>query len=278
MNGTPLTSDKQIVAIIQARALSERLPNKIFADLEGRPILGVIIENLLSVKEISSVWVATAEPGAELVRRITDEYHISLFVGHPTNVLSRYTSIARSTNASYLIRATGDNPFVDPENVRQVCRLQLETAADVAAYTGLPLGCAVESLNATTLLQSEEIINQENSLDLEKRYSFQEHVSTYLKQNRQKYKIEHRPWPISDDLNFPAGLRLTVDEKDDLILARKIARALRQQDNWPSFTLHQILDLIHKKPALATINAHVNQRSPQHSESLTQFYSRMAAI
>lgn len=285
MNGIPLISDtnfsvnpqarpNKIIAVIQARALSERLPRKIFAKLDDkRSILSVIIENLHRTSVFAEIWVATAEPGAEEIEKIASEKGALTYVGDPVNVLSRFTEIARKSDADYIVRATGDNPFVDPSNPIEVSKLQLNTDADVAAYTGLPLGTAVESFKVESLLASEQKIK---GLPEKERCRHEEHVSTFMKQNRQDFHIAHHPWPYSEDLEYPEKLRLTIDEQDDLILARKIVQVLERENHWPVFRLRDILDIINRYPRLTRVNSHIQQRSYRHYESLNQFQSRLA--
>jgi spore coat polysaccharide biosynthesis protein SpsF len=258
-SGTPSTSDK-IIAIIQARASSERLPNKIFKELEGIPVLGIIIKNLQAVKEIQEVWVATSEPGSDRVKSIAKDFGANTYIGHPDDVLSRYLAIAKSSHASILVRATGDNPFVDTARIKKTMELHRESDADVCAFLGLPLGATVETLKAETLRKSYFKINQ---LSNKERMSHKEHVSTYLKVFRKDYKIIHKPWPV--ELNFHPALRLTIDEQKDYEFAAIIARILKERKLWPDFALEDILHIVRDFPYLVKINSHIRQRKWNHN-------------
>lgn len=248
------------MAVIQARVYSERLPRKIFENLEGYPILGVIILNLKRVEQIDEVWVATTEPGAEEVIAVSQEFGAKVFVGDSQDVLSRYVHISKKTGASVIVRSTADNPFVDYKLLKKTIEYHNDHEADVCAFLGRPLGTGVETISASTLIESyTKILN----LETEGNGCHREHVSTYLKQNKTKYKILHKRWP--EKLDFPENLRLTIDEREDLRLARIIARDLKERGAWPYFSLEDILGIINEKPDLAKINSHISQRPWHHN-------------
>lgn len=251
------------IAVIQARKDSKRLPEKIFAPLNGIPLLGIIIANLQRVTGLEQIWVATSEPGADQVCELAAQYGAQCYVGDSHNVLSRYIAIARQTGATHIIRATGDNPFVPPENPQQVMALHSQTQADVAAYINLPLGMAVESLSVRALLQSYEYIQM---LSPEEQAPHLEHVSTFMKRNQRIFHIAHQHWPEPLPVDWPENMRLTIDEPDDLQLAEQLALYLVRQGQWPHFSLDHVLRALDQNPHWRGLNRHVNQRPAHHSE------------
>lgn len=253
------------IAVIQARTESKRLPKKIFSPLAGIPILGVIIHNLRRIPTIDEVWVATSEPGSDRVGELAQRFGARLWVGHATNVLSRYTALARHTRAQRMVRATGDNPFVVPENVAEVIHLHKQSHAAVAAYTGLPLGTAVESLASDALLRSEALLQH---LTEDNRRPYEEHVSTFVKENKHLFTVAHHPWPYP--ITWPGKKpRLTIDEAADLQMAQSLAQALTQMERWPEFELKDIQTALAQNPRLVHLNEHINQRPLNHAESVS---------
>ncbi len=257
----------KIIAVIQARSNSSRLPRKIFEPLNHTPILGIIISNLRQVAQIQEVWVATTDPGAAEVCSLARQYKAQCFVGDSHNVLSRYLTIASQTQATHIIRATGDNPFVPIENPRQVIQLHLQSEAAVAAYINLPLGMAVESLHVPMLQHS---YSQIQNLPQDQQAPYLEHVSTYMKQNPGTYRICHELWPESPAVNLPKKFRLTIDQPEDLQVAKSLATSLLSMGHWPDFCLQHVMQVLAKNPEWATINQHVQQRPAQHSEKKIQ--------
>lgn len=262
MNGIPSTSEK-IIAVIQARTFSERLPQKIFADLEGYPVLGLIILNLKRIRRIEEVWVATAEPGADEVAYVCRQFGAHLFIGDADDVLSRYIQVGEQAGAAIIVRATADNPFIDPLIPERTIELHRKQHADVAAFLHLPLGSSVETISLQALKESYQEISLLHS---DESNCHKEHVSTYLKQNPHRFRIMHTAWP--EELVFPENLRLTIDEKEDLLLARELAWLLKENRRWPLFSIKDILAIIEKEPHLININSGIKQRFWLHSNKV----------
>ena len=107
-----------IVCIIQARVGSSRLPNKIFLDLEGKPVLARVIERLQNSKFINKIVVAS--PDKEGDDKIEDFIHdnykdVGVYRGSENDVLDRYYRAARIYKADVVMRITSDCPLIDPK-------------------------------------------------------------------------------------------------------------------------------------------------------------------
>lgn len=121
-----------IVAAVQVRMGSTRLPGKALADIVGRPILWHIVNRLGFAHYVSKVVIATSDgPGDAAIRAFAQEQGIPCFAGSEWDVLGRLYHTACAFGASALVRITGDCPLVDPEVVDKV----------VAAYLTHPESC-----------------------------------------------------------------------------------------------------------------------------------------
>lgn len=200
------------VIILQARMASSRFPNKVLAELSGRPMIAHIIERLKASKLADELNVAIpTEPSEDELARVLEGFDVTVSRGHPTDVLGRYIQAAYQTGATMIVRATADNPFVDPANIDlQLQALMDNPELDYVITDGLPVGVTVESFTLKTLEKLDFLARSNNH---------REHVTLYLR--------EH-PGPfVTRTLHAPAelerpNLRLTVDTPHELALAQKL--------------------------------------------------------
>jgi glutamate-1-semialdehyde 2,1-aminomutase len=105
----------KVVAIVQARMGSTRLPNKVMKPILGIPMIELLLNRLSKAEGISQIVVATSTN----VKNDVLEEHVSklgfqVFRGDEDDVLQRFVDAARYTNADVVVRITGDCPLVDP--------------------------------------------------------------------------------------------------------------------------------------------------------------------
>ncbi|MDY6933537.1 MAG: glycosyltransferase family protein [Spirochaetota bacterium] len=244
-----------VSAIIQARMQSKRLPGKVMLDLNGKPLLSHIIERSTLIEGVDTVVVAT--PTEEENLPIIDLAHsmgVRVFTGSMDNVLERYYMANQEYNGDYIIRVTGDNPFIDIEYATMALDIAIESGSDLCAIPNLPLGVAVEVIKREAL---------EKSYQLSTKPYHREHVTTFIKEHTELFKIER---PLVD-INYPSSnLRLTVDTIEDYQFAQLLYANLYRGKPFP---LLDIIDYVHKNPKLAFINNGIKQRSSTHFEALS---------
>lgn len=127
------------VVILQARMGSTRLPGKVLAQLGDRTVLEHCLGRALEVPGIDAVCLATSDltiddPIAELIRQMPG---VTLFRGHPTDVLQRYRDAAVVTNANVILRITCDCPLIDPDLCGAVLTLRASTRASFASNNAI---------------------------------------------------------------------------------------------------------------------------------------------
>src|SRR3954471_4000292 len=140
------------VVVVQARMTSTRLPGKVLADLEGRPLLERELERLARSALTDEVVLAVTtnpddEPLVDLARRLG----LRLYRGSEHDVLSRYAGAAREAQADLVFRVTSDCPLIDPGEVDAVIAALAERreTCDFASNRlepQLPRGLDVEAL------------------------------------------------------------------------------------------------------------------------------------
>ena len=103
----------RIVAIVQARMGSSRLPQKVMADLCGHPALWHIHDRLRHSRQVDDFVIATSgRPENKEIEAFAKRNGIHVFCGSEENVLERFYLAAKGADADVVIRLTGDNVFV----------------------------------------------------------------------------------------------------------------------------------------------------------------------
>ena len=123
LNWTKSENEGPIVAVIQARMGSRRLPGKSLAEIEGRPMLWHVIERVKRATLIDRVVVATStNPSDDAIEQMCRENDVPCYRGSENDVLDRFYLAARAEKASELVRITADCPLIDPEVIDRVVR------------------------------------------------------------------------------------------------------------------------------------------------------------
>ena len=103
-----------MLAIIQARMASTRLPGKMLADIEGQPMLWHVVNRTKHSSLVDRLIVATSvNSGDDLIFQFCVRNNIECFRGSEDDVLDRFYQAAKATNADSVIRLTGDCPLID---------------------------------------------------------------------------------------------------------------------------------------------------------------------
>jgi len=228
----------RVVAILQARMSSSRLPGKVLADVAGMPMLIRVVRRVEKAQHVDHVVVATSNhPLDDPIAALCDRERVSCFRGSLDDVLARYCDAAEAYNADVVVRVTGDCPLIDPRvidsTVERFWEAQVDYASNLMPRLTFPDGLDVEVFTAAAL----ELASREA-----KKPSEREHVTPYL---RHAGKFRTAGIEASADLS---GHRWTVDEPADLEFVRVIYELL---DGLSDFTMDDVLQLLSERPELA---------------------------
>jgi spore coat polysaccharide biosynthesis protein SpsF len=232
----------RILAILQARMSSTRLPNKVLLPVLGEPMLARQIERLRRSQRIDQLVVATSaastdDPVEELCKKLGVPCHR----GSLDDVLDRFEQAAKPYEPQHVVRLTADCPLTDPQLIDQLIDRHLATGADYSTNANPPTypdGLDAEVMHYAVL----HIAWREAQRKAER-----EHVTLYIASQPERFFIER----LQNDVDLSA-LRWTVDEPDDLELVERIYAALYPKK--PDFTTRDILKLLEKQPELRTLN------------------------
>jgi spore coat polysaccharide biosynthesis protein SpsF len=202
--------------VLQARMGSTRLPGKVLMPLCGRPMLGHILDRLKSVGNADIVIVATTTRSVDdAIESFVRDEGVACFRGDEADVLDRYYRAGDFFGLNHIVRATADNPFVDPEEIERLIKLHVNTSADFSHALGqLPLGVGTECFTRAAL----ELSWREGMLS-----HHREHVDEYILEHPELFHIEQLT--IAPEKSAPA-LSLTVDTPLDFAGAAVIYEAL----------------------------------------------------
>lgn len=215
------------ILVLQARLDSSRLPGKSLLPLEGEPLIFRVMEALNRVPCDHRV-LACPEDCEAPFRPLTNRAGFELITGPKEDVLARYCAAIRRflpeevpAEGHYVIRATGDNPFVFADAARVLAAEAVSSGADYAGYAGLPLGAGVEVVKAAALLRAGREASESAG---------REHVCPYLYEHPELFRLHRPPAPTAwrDPLAPGEILRLTVDTREDYERARRLYAALTE--------------------------------------------------
>lgn len=237
-----------VVAIVQARMGSSRLPGKVLLDIGGEPMLFRVIVRARRAQTLGKVIVATTTDASDdPIARFCRSHGFPFFRGHPLDVLDRYYQSARYFEAETIVRLTADCPLIDAHEIDRTVRAYFEADVDFAANRlpppwkrTTPIGLDTEVVDFDALTEAWD--------HAEAKYA-REHVMPYFYEEEGRFRIllvDHQP-----DIGH---LRLTVDTQDDLQLVRKIYSYFGNSDD---FSLIEVLRLLDRHPELLQINAGV---------------------
>lgn len=237
----------RILGLVQARVGSKRLPGKVLAELEGKPLILVLLGRLGISKRVDSFIVATSTlPEDDVLVELLRSQGYQVFRGHPIDVLDRFYKAASLFEADYVVRITADNPLTDPKYMDEAVMNAITNKADYVSFVDLPLGVSTEVLSFKALEKAHT--------DAKALYQ-REHVTPYINENPGKFKIVF----LRSGLDFKHdGIRLTVDYPEDLELIRIIFRKMRGKVGWG---IKEVMELLISQPELTLLNAHLTQKS-----------------
>lgn len=236
-----------VVAIIQARLGSTRLPGKVLKPINGEPMLKHIINRLSYCNEVHEVVVATSTSYKDdkLVDWCKDN-GICYYRGDEDNVLKRYYDVANEMDAKIIVRVTADDPFKDPIVIDDVIRLLKKDNLDFAynnSPPSFPEGIDTEVFTFDALSRAYKNCVS----DFEK-----EHVTQFFYHNPSLFRMKNLSY--SEDVS---SIRLTVDTDEDFVFAEEIY--CRLSPNKEMFFLEDILSLLKSHPELLKINESVKR-------------------
>ena len=239
----------KVVAIIQARIGSTRLPGKVLLDLAGKPMLARCVNRTRRAQTLDEVVVATTEqPTDEAIVRLCAERGCPCFRGSEDDVLDRYYRAAVEHQADVVVRITSDCPLIEPDIIDRVVQqfLDLQPEVDYACNTlprrTFPRGLDTEVMRFDVL---EQAWREDNNP------AWREHVTPYIQRNPDLFRIHG----VVNEVDY-SHIRWTVDTSEDLAFVRCIYNHFGHD----RFSWREVLAVLGQHLEWLEINRHVQQK------------------
>ena len=235
-------------AIIQARCGSTRFPNKVFADVNGKPLIWHVVNRLTHAKTINKIVIATTiNEKDDKIEKWCNENNVACYRGSENDVLNRYYSASVAFPSDVVVRITADDPFKEPAVIDAVVNKLINEGFDHVTNNfppSWPEGLDCEAFTFAALEASEKSTND----------AFErEHVTQYIYHNPDKFKIGNVASP--KNLSY---LRWTIDKEVDYEMVKAVY-AHRNPANTDILLLDEILDILEKNPEIKEINSSVER-------------------
>lgn len=240
----------KIVAIVEARMTSTRLPGKVLFPTAGKPLLGHLVDRLKRVSSVEEIIVATTvnEADNQLVE-FARQYNVSYFRGSEHDVMARVLGAGDAAKADIVANVTGDCPLIDPLLVEQTICMFLHNVCDYATnghVPSFPGGYPVQVYRLETLRRS--------SLMTDDRIE-REHVTLHMRRHPELFPHVYLVAP--PDQYWPE-INLSLDEEDDYQLLKKIFEHFGDAN--PYFGCRDTVALLKANLDWLTINQHVKRK------------------
>lgn len=230
----------KVIAIIQARMGSSRLPGKVMKKINGKTVIELLHHRLSKSKKINEIVVATSNNEIDKTfRNFLLSKGVACEAGDEFNVLKRFVDVSKKYKADVVVRISGDCPLIDPILVDEIIDHFIAEKADYSSNVNPPTfpdGLDTEVFNVGTLYDAHE-----RSTDI---YDL-EHVTPFI---RRKEDIKKTNFiSVKDN----SQLRLTLDELSDFIVIKGVYDYFSPRID---FSWQEVVDLYKIKPVIFNAN------------------------
>ena len=279
----------RVIAIIQGRMSSSRLPGKILTDIDGQPMLQrVFVRTSRAATVTETIFATTTDPSDDPVAEYCEFSGIPFTRGSLYDVLDRYYQAASRSKADVIVRITADCPLIDPALIDDAVNAlwgrfegmpdPLDEQKQVATPDELlfsadfvcnrlpppwrrtyPIGLDVEVCTFDALEKAWKNAKEPQQREHAMPY-FYEGVALNRINRRLEYGVSPRGYRVAllhNTTDF-GDYRWTVDTPEDLEFMLQVYGRFHGRDD---FSWKEVLDLVHNEPQLMQINASVQHKT-----------------
>ena len=238
-------SKPRVVASIEVRMGSSRLPGKVLYDIHGKPSIERLINRLKLCNGLDAIVLATTDkPGDDPLADWAEKNNVSIFRGSEEDVLKRVVGAQQFMNSDIVVEITGDCILLDPNIIDLGIKTYLANEFDVVTNARLPSyaqGLDVQVYSLKILEHVEKTIFDS---------AVREHVSLYFYENPALYSVCNLIAPPQWER---PNLRLQLDYQEDLHLIKALYQRLEPRFGY-AFGVEAIIDELNADPTLEEIN------------------------
>lgn len=254
----------KVVAIVQARMGSTRLPNKVMKPIVGVPMIELLLARLSRCEKIDQIVLATStdDRNTPLVKHV-QKLGYTCTRGSESDVLERYLLAARLAQADVIVRITGDCPLIDPDLVDNAIDQFMATGVDYlsnAVPATYPDGLDTEVFSLDALERAGR--ESQESFD-------HEHVTPYL---RRPGLFKTGVMCHEEDLS---DFRWTVDEPADLHVVSNVFSHFAPNVH---FSWMDVLKLQRRQPEIFSGNQTITRNEGAEMGTGQKLWKRAKAV
>lgn len=242
---------ERVIAVVEARMGSSRLPGKSMKPIAGVPLVQRVLERVQRARSLDGVVLATSVlPADDVLADHVGSLGVPVYRGSESDVLARILGAADSQGATVHVQCWGDCPLVEPAEVDRVTAALVGGGLDLVGNNfgdrrELPYGLDVIALRVDALRRAEEATRDSAY--------HREHGTTFIYQTAGAFSVRRLEAPV--DLRYPE-FNATINTADDYDFITRIYDALLPVK--PAFEIRDVLALVRATPSLAE---HPNARA-----------------
>jgi spore coat polysaccharide biosynthesis protein SpsF len=231
----------KVIATIEARMTSKRLPGKVMLFASGKSMLEHLVNRIRKVPSIDEIVLATTINSADdVLVEFANKVGVRYYRGSEDDVMQRVIDAAKSVDADIVVELTGDNPLIDPLIIEMSIQYFKANNADYLFSSNYPIGMNTQVFYLAALVRSANLTDA--ALD-------HEHVTLHIRNNPEIFSQVQLL--ASPEMNWP-DLGLTLDEPKDYELLKKIIQHFDNSNI--DFSCIDIVRLLRNKPDWVSIN------------------------
>lgn len=234
----------KIAIIIQARAGSNRLPNKVLLPFyNDLSILDIIIQRLKENKYKKDIILATSDNSKDnKIAKLAIKHDVLLFRGDENNVLDRFVKCAEEYKMEKIIRVCADNPFILIKYIDHLIDIANEDKVfDYISYKNSE-NTPVIKTHVGLFAEFVNLVSLKKVLEQTRDVLYLEHVTNYIYSNPDIFKVNLVSLPES--IQARKDLRFTCDTIEDFNMLKKLYAAYIASFNTNKIDLESLLLLV----------------------------------
>ncbi|WP_333886795.1 cytidylyltransferase domain-containing protein [Clostridium sp.] len=239
---------KKVIALIQARCTSTRLPKKHFRYIGDKMLMDWVVDRLKNVNEIDEIIIsATCDISDVSLKTYAEKKKIGFYGydGDINDVVGRHYNAVKNKNADYIVVISGDCPLIHEKFIKE----QLYTLEQGYFYTRPSTVCVHEGIDSYSM-DCVEFLNDNSKTPYER-----ENYGVIIRENLNLVKVGF----IELDKKYTENIfRISVDNMADLRFMNEVYYKLKNENK--DFNIDNVLELAGKDRDLLDINSHVEQK------------------
>jgi spore coat polysaccharide biosynthesis protein SpsF (cytidylyltransferase family) len=207
----PILNKSNAYVFIAVRMKSSRLRYKAMLDINGKPLILRLIEELSKNIPLDKIVICTSKNTQDSpLEEFAYKYKIKCFRGNELDVIDRFINAAEIYGATTIARVTGDNPLTNSLILDQMIDFHLANQSEYTFNKEIPVGTRAEIIDVSALKRIHSNLTNSN---------YSEYMTLMLNRPDKLNVVEF--FTNNSKLNFPE-ISVTVDTIADINLVREI--------------------------------------------------------